>query len=102
MTERERLSAFLNDRHWDHRDLAHRLHWSPAFVYGMLGGAWAITDSFRWAFTKMFGLAAAAQVFGLSVEGSATMPAALHAAAPLDHLDMAVSGSYDEPLNIYR
>jgi len=28
--------------------------------------------------------------------------AALAAAAPLDQLDMAVTGAYDEPLNIYR
>jgi hypothetical protein len=77
MNEIERLQAFLDARQITYKDLARQMKWSPAFVYGALGGSWALSDSFRWAFARTFGLAAAGQVFGLEptpCRGEATSP----------------------------
>ncbi|MCX6786860.1 MAG: hypothetical protein NTU85_03565 [Candidatus Kaiserbacteria bacterium] len=63
MTERERLIAFLHQRGMQYTDLARRMKWSPTFVFGFLGGAWSLTNSFRLAFSQTFGDEAAQEVF---------------------------------------
>lgn len=62
-TERERLIQFMAEHQLDHKDLARRMKWSPTFIYGAIGGAWSLTDSFRWTFAKTFGFEAAASIF---------------------------------------
>lgn len=62
-TERERLIQFMTERKLDHKELARTMKWSPTYIYGYLGGAWSLTDSFRWTFAKTFGFDAAGRVF---------------------------------------
>jgi len=64
MTERERLEQFMAEKGWSYSDLAHRLKWSPTFIFGFLSGAWPATEPFRQRFAEVFGAAAAAQVLG--------------------------------------
>lgn len=62
-TERERLIAWMAERGLSHEELARRLKWSPSYVFGALGGAWGLSDSFRWTFARVFGFEAAGEVF---------------------------------------
>jgi hypothetical protein len=64
-TEITRLIAWLAERQWTHKDLARRMKWSPTHIYGALGGAWSLSDSFRWHFAETFGLEAAAEIFDI-------------------------------------
>ena len=78
-TERQNLIAFLQARHWSHKDLARTMKWSPTFIYGFLGGAWGLTDSFRWHFAQTFGFDVAAKVFGSPNRPLTTAPTSLEA-----------------------
>ncbi len=71
MTDRERLIQFLNDRQMTYRDLGRKMKWSPTFIYGVLGGAWPVTNSFRWAFEATFGPDVMQAIFG---DDSHTLP----------------------------
>lgn len=62
-TERERLVEWMKAHEMAYDDLARRMKWSPTFVFGALGGAWELSDSFRWTFARVFGFAEAAKVF---------------------------------------
>jgi hypothetical protein len=62
-SERERLIQFMTEHELSYKDLAHRMKWSPTFIFGALGGAWPLTNSFRQAFAETFGADEAAQVF---------------------------------------
>ena len=63
MTERERLIAFMQERQLDNRTLGRAMRWSPAFIYGFLGGAWSMAPGFRRAFVQTFGDDVAEQIF---------------------------------------
>lgn len=63
MTERERLIKWMNAAGWDHVTLGRAMKWSPTYIYGFLGGAWSLTQSFRLAFAQTFGDEAADQIF---------------------------------------
>ncbi len=62
-TERARLVRFMQERRLDYKDLARLLKFSPAFVYGYLGGAWSATPAFKWAFGETFGFDIAQTIF---------------------------------------
>lgn len=66
-TERERLIEWMVAHELSHEDLARRMKWSPAYVFGALGGAWSLSDSFRWTFARVFGFDEAAKVFDVEV-----------------------------------
>lgn len=63
MSERERLIAFLQTWEMEYTDLARRMKWSPTFIFGLLGGAWPASRSFRLTFSQTFGNDAAQEVF---------------------------------------
>lgn len=70
LSERERLIRFMDAHEMTYKDLARQMKWSPTFIFGALGGAWSLTDSFRWAFAKTFGFEAAAQIFNAAPRAS--------------------------------
>lgn len=63
-TERERLLAWMQAHNLDHRTLGRSMKFSPTFIYGYLGGAWSMSNSFRWAFGQTFGFDVAQSIFG--------------------------------------
>lgn len=71
-TERERLIKWMAETGLSHEELARRLKWSPAYVFGALGGAWGLSDSFRWTFARVFGFEAAAAVFEVERKSDAS------------------------------
>ena len=66
--ELQRLVEFMQARGLDHKDLGRKMHFSPTYVFGVLGGAWQASDSFKWHFALAFGFEAAREVFAPSAE----------------------------------
>ena len=71
MIDASRMIRWLAESGLDYRSLAHKMKWSPSYIYGYLGGAWDVSPQFQAAFRQTFGSEIANSIFQDAEEVSA-------------------------------